>query len=749
MTKSLLIVESPAKAKTIKKYLGNNFEIKASMGHIIDLPNKRMGINLTSGNFEIEYEPITSKKKIIHEIKKASQKNDIIYLALDPDREGEAIAQHLSVIIKEYNKKNKKKIYRIKFNEITKSAIKKAIKNKTNINKNLFESQQARRILDRIVGYEICPILWKKIQKKLSAGRVQSIALLLLLNKEKKINQFIISKYWTVKILKSIKNNFIFNTKFIKNSKFLEKIKKEKEALFIKNILKNNISKITKITHKIYQKKNKPPFTTSKLQQEAIKTLGFSAKKTMNIAQSLYEGINLGRNGVTGLITYIRTDSTRVNKEILISAKKFIKQIYGNKYIIDSKNQSKNNTKIQNAHEAIRPISIKYNPFFIKNFLKKDEYKLYKIIWNRFITSQMKNSSYNKIQINITTKNMQLKTIQSIPTFDGFLIVYKTKNTLKNNSKKKDSILFNFKIGDNIKLSTININQHFTKPPTQFNEASLIKELEENGIGRPSTYTTILSTIQNKGYVEKKKKILHISELGLIVAKLLKKYFPTIMNVKFTALMEKKLDNIETGQEKKISILKNFYKSFHKNIENAKNNMLNIKKLEKKTNINCEKCNIYMIIKWGKNGSFIGCKNYPKCTNTKTYKKKNKKIIIIKKKQHEKKCKICNAEMILKKGRYGIFFGCIKYPNCFYTSSITVGIICPKKCGGNITIVKPYKKKEFYGCNNYPKCNFINKHKPLIKNCLICKNNYLIIKNKQYISKIECPICNFKINKFS
>lgn len=757
MAKSLVIVESPAKAKTIRKYLGNDYEVKASVGHIMDLPERSMGVDLDSGDFAAEYVPISGKSKVIKEIQTASKKVETVYLAPDPDREGEAIAYHIEQLIKEAfgGKKaaNMPQIYRIRFHEITKKAIQNAFLHPEHINLNLFDAQQARRILDRVVGYQISPILWKKVRRGLSAGRVQSVAVRLVSDREKEILAFVPVEYWTLEALADAGKKPEFPVKLLKWDGKKAELTNAEQAHEVKSEIERSAAKILDVQKKKRSRRPGPPFITSRLQQDAARAFRYTAKRTMALAQGLYEGVDLGQEGATGLITYMRTDSTFVSQDAIGQVRGFIVDAYGQSYLPEQPNYFKNKKSAQEAHEAIRPTSMKYTPEFVRPFLKNDMYKLYKLIWERFVASQMSAAEYDQTQIDVGAGRAILRATGSILKFDGFLRAYHEqvdeddKAALEEIEEEKTR-LPDVQVGDGVKLRKVEANQHFTEPPPRFNEASLVKELEEKGIGRPSTYAQILSTVQDKGYVEKRENRFYPTELGTLVTDLLKESFPRIMDVAFTASMESKLDKVEEGEADWKNTLKEFYVPFKASVDDAALSMRNVKRMEEATDLVCEKCGSPMVIKWGKNGSFLGCSNYPTCSNTKPYTRVDGKIIAEKARHTDEKCKECGAAMVVKKGRFGEFLGCSRYPECTYTSPIPIDVKCPKD-GGNVLVKRSGRGKVFYGCSNYPTCDFVSWNKPVQAACPHCGNSYIEEKQLKSGTHYQCPACKTRIDELA
>ncbi|MDO8644310.1 MAG: type I DNA topoisomerase, partial [bacterium] len=614
MKKTLVIVESPAKAKTIGKYLGKEYVVKASVGHIKDLPKKILGVDVESG-FEPSYEVIKGKKKVLDEIKLAASTAGKILLALDPDREGEAIAWHIS---EEIQKKVKKvEIHRILFNEITKKSIQEAVGQPKVLDKNLYEAQQARRVLDRLVGYQVSPVLWEKVRRGLSAGRVQTVAVRLVCEREGEIKAFKPEEYWTLiaKLLGSQAPAFEARLVSIQGEKAV--VGTEADSQKIVKALQKGSYTLDKIVKKERKRNPLPPFITSKLQQDAVHKLNFSAKRTMVIAQQLYEGIEMGEEGSVGLITYMRTDSTRVSDQAIAEARDLIKKEYGEKALPTTPNIYKGKKGAQDAHEAIRPTNVSYTPKEVKEFLEPDQYKLYSLIWKRFVASQMNPAIYDQTAFEIQSGIYGLRANGSILKEQGYRAVYSEDAEEKGEADDdSNATLPLLKEGETLKLEELVPAQHFTEPPPRFTEASLIKELEEKGIGRPSTYAAILSNIQDKKYVEKEQGRFSPTRLGTIVNDLLVANFPDIFSVTFTAQMEEELDEVEEGRRSYKKTMTDFYAPFQKTLANAKENMKDIKRQEIKTEIQCDKCQSPMVIKWGRRGEFIACTNYPECKNT-------------------------------------------------------------------------------------------------------------------------------------
>jgi len=680
MGQKLVIVESPAKAKTIGKYLGKNYVVKASMGHIIDLPKSQLGVDIEN-NYNPRYITIRGKGDLLNELRKEAKKSEKVFLATDPDREGEAISWHLAEALK-LNQSDK---CRIEFNEITKNAIKIAIKSPRQINMGLVDAQQARRVLDRLVGYKISPILWKKVKWGLSAGRVQSVALHMICNREDEIQKFEPKEYWTIDCeLISAKAAKSFIVKLhSKDNKKIEIIN-ESVSNEIKNELLENdfIIKDIKLSRK--NRKPLPPFTTSTFQQDAYKKLNYSTKKSMSIAQQLYEGIDIKGHGTIGLITYMRTDSVRISKEAQDNAKVYITSKFGDKYIPESERNYKGKKNIQDAHEAIRPTYIELTPEEIKDSLRPEQYKIYSLIWKRFIASQMSDCVMNTVTVNVKNGLYILKTSGSTIEFEGFMKVY----DYILDEEEESTILPELTNGELLKNKNINLKQHFTQPPPRYSEASLVKTLEENGIGRPSTYAPIVSTLLDRKYVEREKKTLIPTELGFIVNNIVSEYFKKIVDVEFTAEMENKLDYIEEGKGDWKQVVDEFYSPLIEIIEIAEKEIAKITIEDKPTDIQCDKCGNFMVVKHGRFGDFLACPGYPECKNTKPMLD-----------EIDVKCPLCSGKVILRKSKKG---------------------------------------RKFYGCGNYPECKFVSWFEPTEKKCSKCDSFMVKKENKTKGKFLEC-----------
>ncbi|MBQ7265453.1 MAG: type I DNA topoisomerase [Firmicutes bacterium] len=680
--KNLVIVESPAKAKTLKKFLGSNYKIEASVGHVRDLPKSELGINIED-DFEPKYITIRGKGQLLANLRKEVKKADKVYLATDPDREGEAISWHLLYALK----LDPKNTYRITFNEITKSAVKRSISEAREIDMDLVNAQQARRTLDRIVGYKISPLLWKKVKKGLSAGRVQSVALGLICDREEEIENFIPEKYYTIDLqLKTSKNKKLKASFYGENGK-KTKISADEDAERILADIDNK-DYIVKTVKRGSRKKNPPaPFTTSTLQQEASKLLNFTARKTMQVAQQLYEGIDIKGEGTIGLVSYIRTDSVRISDEAYEQARNLIEEKYG-KDFIEEKKQYKTDERAQDAHEAIRPSYADKTPESIIGSLTKDQYKLYKLIWERFIASQMPAARYSTVNVDIDCGKYNFKASGSVLEYEGYLLVYK-----KNEEKAKDTLMPELTEGEKLTCANVESAPHFTQPPARYSEALLIKTLEDIGVGRPSTYAPTLVTIQSRNYVTKEQKVFYPTEIGEIVNEIIKSNFGPIINYKFTADMEETLDEVEEGKLEWKKILRDFYPLLEDLIEEAEKKVENIEIEDEKTDVICEECGRNMVVKYGKYGKFLACPGFPECRNTKTLYE-----------EAGVDCPLCSGKVLLKKSKKGRrYYGCENNPECAMMSWYRpTGKLCPK-CG-DILVEKGTNKKRI--CCNNTECDY-------------------------------------------
>jgi len=719
MSKDLILVESPSKAKTINKYVGSKFVVEATVGHIKNLPKTKLGIDVDN-EFKPSFVTIRGKSDIVKRIKNLASKSKNIFIATDPDREGEAIAQDVVDILDD---KHRDKIQRVLFNEITKNAVNNALKTPQKIDEHLVSSQRARRAMDRIIGYKVSPFLWKAVidsyGSSLSAGRVQSVALRLICEREDEIEKFIPTEYWSIVAVFTTEKGEELKAKLYEvNGKqikippkpnmsdsdwddFLKSyfaINKEEIAKkIIEKIKEINLYIISDINKKESKKNPYPPFITSTLQVEASKQLRYRPRRTMMLAQQLYEGIELGSEGLTGLITYMRTDSVRLSEDIVNDARGFIKENFGENYLPEKLRQFESKKKnVQDAHEAIRPTSIKYSPDFVKPFLGDAQFKLYELIWKRFISSQMEPARIETTTVSIKANEFVFRSSGTTIVFDGFLKLY-DETTEDNNDENGNGlkIPFGLKQNQKINLTEITPNQHFTKPPPRYTESSLIKELENNGIGRPSTYAMIVGTIIDRKYVENQDRKLFPTKLGRKVNAILVDNFPNIFDVGFTAKMEEELDAIAEGNIDYLQVLNDFYDPFSKTLSNVENNLEKIK---------CEKCGSDMDIKIGRFGKYLACTNYPNCTNIKSLKELSNG-------NNEPEytgdnCPKCGAKTIYREGKFGRFIGCEKYPDCDFTKVISLGIKCPKCKEGDVVARKTKKGRLFYGCNKYPDCDY-------------------------------------------
>ena len=792
MAKSLVIVESPAKAKTINKYLGSDYTVKASMGHVMDLPKKDLGVDLER-QFTPTLEEIPAKKHVIKELRAAASKAGAIYLAADPDREGEAICAHLRDLLDG----KKRKFYRVLFNEITKNAIREAFEKPGEIDSHLVDAQQARRILDRLVGYQISPLLWDKVKRGISAGRVQTVALRLIVEREREVQAFQKKEYWTIGARLEGKNPPPFEARLVKfQGKDLE-IPDQANSDRHVAALKTAKFRVQLVTTKEKRKFPVPPFITSKLQQEAVRKLHFSAKKTMMLAQRLYEGVEVGTEGSIGLITYMRTDSTRVAEGALVAARDYVLKIFGEPYLPKEAIRYRSKKDAQDAHEAIRPTEVARTPDAMRKYLGADEFKLYKLIWQRFVASQMNPAIFDQTTIEIEAGDYLLRTTGSVEKFNGFRAVYEEGKDEKSEMADDEDLKHRLPAveqGEALRLHKLLPEQHFTEPPPRFNEATLVKALEEKGIGRPSTYASILSVIQNREYVHKAQGRFYPTELGMVVSDLLVKNFSDIFDLAYTARMEEELDEVEEGKLSWQEALDEFYKKFKRDLRLAEREMDDIKGEGIPTDVKCEKCGKPMVIRLGRNGKFLACTGYPDCDGTSdlppelavehktgppapevpeqtcekcgkpmTVKRgrfgyflactgypecRNTKKIIMKEGQAtavtdqvlDEKCPQCGNNLVIKHGRFGPFTACSNYPTCKYIKKQTLGIPCPEKgCTGEI-VVRRSKRGTFYGCSRYPDCKFTSWEKPVAQPCPECGSPVLYEKfdKKTGTSTVHC-----------
>ncbi|PLR87481.1 type I DNA topoisomerase [Bacillus sp. V33-4] len=686
MSEFLVIVESPAKAKTIEKYLGKKYKVRASMGHVRDLPKSQMGVNIEN-QFEPKYITIRGKGPVLKELKSAAKKAKKIYLAADPDREGEAIAWHLAHSLDVDVASD----CRVVFNEITKDAIKESFKHPRPINMDLVDAQQARRILDRLVGYNISPLLWKKVKKGLSAGRVQSVAVRLIIDREKEIKDFVPEEYWTIGG-EFLKGKDMFEASFYGvDGKKLE-LTSEADVKNVLSKMKGNKFKVVSVVKKERRRNPALPFTTSSLQQEAARKLNFRAKKTMMLAQQLYEGIDLGKEGTVGLITYMRTDSTRVSELAQAEAAQYIEHAFGKEYLATEKRKEKKQTNAQDAHEAVRPTSTLRGPGELKEYLSRDQLRLYKLIWDRFVASQMAPAVMDTMSVDLKNGDVTFRATGSKVKFAGFMKVYVEGSD--DQTEERDNMLPDLREGDEVLKKDLDSKQHFTQPPPRYTEARLVRTLEELGIGRPSTYAPTLDTIQKRGYVALDNKRFIPTELGEIVLELILEFFPEILDVEFTAKMEQDLDDVEDGKIKWVDIIDDFYSDFAKHLEKAEQEMEKIEIKDEPAGEDCENCGSPMVFKMGRYGKFMACSNFPDCRNTKP---------------------------IVK----------------------DIGVKCPKCKEGNIIERKSKKRRIFYGCDRFPECDFISWDKPLPRNCPKC-DHLLVEKKLKKGVQVQCIECDYK-----
>lgn len=738
----LIIVESPAKIKTISKFLGKDYKIMSTFGHVKDLPPNKTGVEIDEKTHKIalEYEVLKDKSQVINDICKQAKNSSEVYLASDPDREGEIISWHIGQEIEKVFADDAK-IYRITFNEITKPAIIEAIGHKSEIDIKKVEAQQARRVLDRWVGYEVSPILWRKIKKGLSAGRVQSVALLLVCNREHAIQDFKPDEYWSVHAIFKIDAKQTLIAELVKIDDKQIKLKNKEETEKAVHGLNKEQFIISKITDSIRSKKPLPPFMTSTLQQDAYNKLGFSVDKTMSVAQRLYEGVQIGQD-TEALITYMRTDSLRISDTALTATREFISKEYGNDYLPKS-TLTYSKEGAQDAHEAIRPINVVRSPEQVGKFMGKDELKLYELIWKRFVACQMTSAEYSLRQVEIAGGKYLFRVTGSTLKFDGFLKVYQ----IEEEEGDKDIIKLpkGLKEKDSLELQKVDPKQHFTQPPPRYTEASLVKELEKLGIGRPSTYAATLSTIQKRGYVEKEKKKFMPTELGRAVSDMLSKNLPDIINVSFTANMEEQLDKIENGDVKRDAVLNEFYEKFRKDLIEFGGKDISKKSMQ--SNLKCPECKKDLYIRFGKTGNFLGCSGYPECKFTSNFERDESGVIKLTSASSQAQtvdmaCPKCGKPLIKRMGKFGPFIACSGYPECKYIHQEKLSTPCPQ-CGGNL-VKRRWKGGSFWGCAGYPNCKFAIFGEVVEKPCPKCSNPFMVVtKDKEgnvthTCSKKEC-----------
>ncbi len=791
MSKALVVVESPAKAKTINKYLGRNYKVIASMGHVRDLPKSKLGVDIDD-DFEPSYEVIASRKKVLKELKDAAKGSDDIFIATDPDREGEAIGWHLA---EELGTANKKKIRRLMFNEITKKGVLSALDHPTAINKQMVDAQQARRVLDRLVGYKISPLLWDKVRRGLSAGRVQSVTLKLVVDREREIEKFVPEEYWNITARLAGPVPPEFDAKLLKRGANTIKVTNQAEADVVLKDLTRATWTVASVATKERKKSAVPPFITSKLQQAAR----FPVKKTMMIAQQLYEGVEIPGEGAIGLITYMRTDSTRVSDQALTDAREYIATTFGADYVPEKPNLYRAKADAQDAHEAIRPTFMQYDPETVRPHLTGDQYYLYRLIWNRFVASQMPPATFDETTVDIEAADYTFRVKGSVPKFPGWMAVYNQEVEVRTEGPGPDAasaedeegtgVLPPLSEGDTLDLKELKPEQKFTQPPPRYSEATLVKALEENGIGRPSTYASIIGVIQARDYVNKIEGRFKPTILGMmLVEKLLSPAFDDILDVNYTRELEEDLDKIEQGTSDYEKTLSSFYKKFVKDLKRAEKEMLDLKKgYEPDPAVACDKCGKPMVIKAGKFGLFLACSGYPECENTRELEtpepgaegegleeacencgkpmvvkrgrfgqflactgypdcKTTRKIITTKQGMTaakpdqilDEKCPKCESNLVLKQGRFGEFTACSNYPKCKYVKQKSTGLVCPKDAG-DVVERKSKRGKVFFGCANYPDCDFVLWNRPVLEPCPQCGEKFLVEKiTKRHGRQLMC-----------
>ena len=822
MSKSLVIVESPSKAKTINKYLGKDFKVVASVGHIMDLPKKGLGVDVEN-DFEPTYEAMPGKEKVVKKIREPAKDAETIYVATDPDREGEAIGRHIAEVVTSGRGQSKKSVFRVMFNEITKTAVQEAFEHPGKINDNLVDAQQARRVLDRLVGYKVSPLLWDKVRRGLSAGRVQTVAVRLVVEREREIQAFVKTEYWSIVANLSAKLPPQFDArlykiadKTVKTSGFDDGVKKN-ETHITDEGMANKILKelegasytVSDVTTKEKKRNPVPPFITSKLQQEASRKLRFSAKKTMQIAQRLYEGKELGKEGAVGLISYMRTDSTRVADSALGEVRNFITQQYGVPYLPEKAIYYRSKKDAQDAHEAIRPTGVERTPDSLSAYLDKDELALYRLIWQRFVASQMMPALFDQTTIDIAASEKYLfRAAGSVLKFDGFLAVYEEgKDEKDEEDEERAAKLPKVEKGETLKLNSLTPNQHFTDPPPRYTEATLVKALEEKGIGRPSTYASIMSVIQDREYVEKLEGRFRPTELGTIVNDLLVESFADLFNVEYTARMEEELDEVEDGKMKWTAALHEFYDKFTVDLKAAQEHMRDVKRQEIITEEECDKCGSKMAIKFGRFGQFLACTNYPECKNTRDLAKpaaagsstaepsaesaenpyadetceKCGKAMTLKRGRFgqflactgypeckntrkitkaglaaapvmlDERCPVCDSQLAKRQGPFGEFTACSRYPECKFIKRETTGVPCLRPgCKGELLIKKSKRGKAFYGCSEYPTCDQVFWDKPILEACPQCSRPFVLekynAKKNEIMRYCSDESCGYKSN---
>jgi len=751
VAKNLVIVESPAKAKTIKRYLGPDFQVIPSVGHVMDLPKSTLGVAVDD-DFKPEYHVIAGKAKVLKEIQTQAKKADNVYLATDPDREGEAIAWHIA----DQLGKIKGSVRRVLLHEITQGAVRAAVANPEELNHDLFDAQQARRVLDRLVGYQISPLLWDKVKRGISAGRVQSVALRIIVEREKEREAFRAEEYWTLDARLEAGNPPPFKARLYshRDQRIDNKAYKlpQDEARAIIAACEHRPFVVRKVERKEVRRTPTPPFITSRLQQEASRKLYYSPSRTMKIAQRLYEGVELGDQGAVGLITYMRTDSARVSDQALNSVREYIVNRYGASYIPERPNFYRSSKSAQDAHEAIRPTAVERDPESMARYLGKDELALYTLIFNRFVSSQMNPAVYDRTTVDIDSGEAVFRATGQVVKFDGFMRVYTEGQDEAASDDDEAATLPAMNEGETLKLLGFEPEQHFTQPPPRFSQATLIKELEEKGIGRPSTYAAIMTSILNREYVEEDpSKRLRPTSLGRTVAELLIVAFPDILEVSFTAQLEEELDEVENGKENWVKTLRRFYGPFKKSLGEAKKKMPTVKRKGLPTGLKCELDDGEMMIKWGRNGEFLACSNYPKCTSTKEFIRDEQGNIVPQERQAlsteptDEVCEKCGKPMVRRRSRFGEFLGCSGYPDCdgikrLKSDPVSTGVNCPDCKEGDVLERRSRRGKLFFGCSRYPKCKFASWDKVVAQPCPQCGSAYLVEKvTKREGARWQCP----------
>ncbi len=746
MPKSLLIVESPAKARTLKGYLGKEFKVEASVGHVKDLPKSELGVDVDHG-FTPHYGVIRGKGKVLQQLKKAARDCDVIYLAPDPDREGEAIAWHVAEEIRP--KRGDKPIYRVMIHEITKKGVLRALEHPSTLDANRYNAQQARRILDRLVGYQISPILWDKVRRGLSAGRVQSVALRLVVEREREIQAFVPEEYWNIDVVVAGSEPPPFSVRLKKIDGKAARVDNRSDAERIRSELAGLALRLTRIQRKEKRRNPSPPFITSTLQREAFRKLRFSAKKTMTLAQRLYEGVDVEGQPV-GLITYMRTDSTRLSADAVAACRDHIRATYGDAYLPPKPVAYRAKKGAQDAHEAIRPTSLEHPPKRVEKFLDRDQYRLYKLIWDRFVSCQMKPALFDHTVFDVDAGPYRLQASGSILRFKGFMAVYVegVDEPASNGVAEEGRVLPDLQEGEVLACREVMAEQKFTQPPPRFTESTLVKELEDKGIGRPSTYAQILSTLRDRAYVKMEERRFVPTDLGVLVSDLLVKNFPQVLDVGFTAQMEAELDRVEEGSRDWKELLKNFYAPFAQSLERAAEQMENVKERREPTDIACDQCGQPMVIRWGRNGFFLACSGYPDCRNTKEFERlPDGTIRVSEGEKTGEACPECGNDLMIRRGRYGRFVACANYPECRYTAPVGTGVACPREgCAGELVEKQSRRGRTFYSCNRYPECDHALWDRPIPRECPECGNPFLVEKIYRGAATTRCPVkgCGYK-----